>query len=446
MVFQGEYDLFHCDVPLEEPPTRIEQHAARHETQDKMPLVGVFATSLTRLSGQQGLEDAAQLCNPVALIPGWNQPGDLERAGHRDEIQRLLTGLVHHDAQDLTRGSPPSAQPPIATARCLKTLRPGPMVDFHSVRAFDLASVLQGKGIGAFALHQQGPLRRLRDVAPELRVAAPPLGPAPRGGERDAVFGQSRQACIEPVLGQVELVVAAPPRACGLGPTDGTVERDEELAIANDDQEEDPIDAGHGAFARPAGPRADAPEWCTVGAANGSIDEPAPWPATGGGGALLLGVAPHGEEPRKAQAAPACKPGACGQSAPQPGRDMFVPSASARECMAMSASKERGKHEADACAQPLRLGLPAACTLGYQRLGNLQVFEGRMDGLERVLGLGALVLEALLGFESTAFAGFGLCGGVSFHGGHGELRRTVWGIVLKSKETMSHLRRIELTV
>lgn len=67
-----------------------------------------------------------------------------------------------------------------------------------------------------------------------------------------------------------------------------------------------------------------------------------------------------------------------------------------------------------------------------------------MDGLDRVLGLSALLLEALLSIESTAFSGFGLFGGVSFHGGHGEILRTVWVILLDSKETMSHLRRIWL--
>ena len=69
-----------------------------------------------------------------------------------------------------------------------------------------------------------------------------------------------------------------------------------------------------------------------------------------------------------------------------------------------------------------------------------------MDGLDRVLGLSALLLEALLGLESTAFSGFGLFGGVSFHRGHGEILRAVWVILLVSKETMPHLRRIWLTV
>ena len=299
------------------------------------------------------------------------------------------------------------------------------MVGFHHVRAFDLASVFQGKGLGAFALHQQGPLRRFRDVAHELGVAEPPIGHDHWGGSRDASFGKSCQALIEHVLGQGELVVAAAPRACGIGTTDGKVERDDALAIANDDQEEDAIDAGHGAFALAAVPRADAPELLTVCAENGIINDPSPWPATVGGGAFLLGVAPHGEENLTAQASQSFQPRACGQSAQQPGGDILVPSAHAREFMAMSTSKERGKHEADDFAQQLLLGLQAAFNLGYQRIGKIQVFEGLMDGLNRVLGLSTLLLEAFLGFESTAFSGFGLFVGVSFHGGHGAFLRTV---------------------
>jgi hypothetical protein len=328
----------------------------------------------------------------------------------------------------------------------MQTLPPGPLVDLHHVCAFALASVFQGKGRGACALPPQGPLRRVRALAPERRVAAPPLGHDHRGGERHAWFGKSRQALIEQVRGQGERVVAAPPRACGMGPTEGQVERADARAIAHDDPEEDTLAAGHGACAWPAVPRTDEPEALTVCAEHGLIDDPSPWPATVGGGAFRLGVAPHGEEHLKAQASQALKPGSFGQSARQPGGDMVVPPASARECMAMSASQERGKHAADDCAQPLLLGLEAAFDLGDHRLGNSQVFAGLRDGLARVLGLSARWLEALWGMESTAFSGFGLCGGVSFHRGHGEILRTVWVILLGSKETISHVRRIWLTV
>jgi hypothetical protein len=46
-----------------------------------------------------------------------------------------------------------------------------------------------------------------------------------------------------------------------------------------------------------------------------------------------------------------------------------------------------------------------------------------MNGLDVALGLGALLSEALLGVKATAFNGFGLFVGVSFHRGHGDLLR-----------------------
>jgi hypothetical protein len=46
-----------------------------------------------------------------------------------------------------------------------------------------------------------------------------------------------------------------------------------------------------------------------------------------------------------------------------------------------------------------------------------------MDGLDIALGLSALLSETLLGVEATAFDGFGLFLGVSFHRGHGDLLR-----------------------
>jgi hypothetical protein len=46
-----------------------------------------------------------------------------------------------------------------------------------------------------------------------------------------------------------------------------------------------------------------------------------------------------------------------------------------------------------------------------------------MDGLDVALGLGPLLLAALLGFEAATFGGVGLFLGVSFHRGHGDFLR-----------------------
>jgi hypothetical protein len=73
MMFQGEHNLFHRHVSLEDHPTGIEQHEARHQAQDKMTVVGVFGTGLTSFSSEKVFEDAEQLFDPVALIPSPNQ-------------------------------------------------------------------------------------------------------------------------------------------------------------------------------------------------------------------------------------------------------------------------------------------------------------------------------------------------------------------------------------
>src|SRR6516165_2325212 len=316
-----------------------------------MPVVGVFAAGLTRFSGQEVLEEAEHLFDPVALIPGLNQPRHLNRQGHGDQIKRLFTGLVDHYEQNVTIGATPGAQPHIATARCMQTLPPGPLVGFDQVRAFDFASVFKRKGIGAFALHQQGTLMRLRNMAHQLGVAEPSIGYDHRRGYRHPPFGKSRQALIQHVLGQVEFVLAPPSGAFGIGATDGKVKRDDEFAITNDDQQEDPIDTGHSAFELATVPPADEPKLLAVFSENGVIDDPAPLPATVGRGAFALGMMPDGDEYLEAQTPQSFEPGSFGQSAEQLRGDILVPSAHTREFMAMSASKQRRKHETDDFAQ-----------------------------------------------------------------------------------------------
>jgi len=93
--------------------------------------------------------------------------------------------------------------------------------------------------------------------------------------------------------------------------------------------------------------------------------------------------------------------------------------------MAMSASTERGKH-ARADFPPPRLVSPqAACDLGHQGLGDIQGLQGLREGLDRMLGLRALVLETRLGVESTALSGLGVFVGVAFDGGQSVLLQTV---------------------
>ena len=91
--------------------------------------------------------------------------------------------------------------------------------------------------------------------------------------------------------------------------------------------------------------------------------------------------------------------------------------------MTMSAATEGGKHEANDCAQEFLLSPQATFDLGHSGLGETPVLKGLMAGFKVMLSLGAVLPEALVGFEPTAFGGFGLSLGVSFHGEHGALLR-----------------------
>jgi hypothetical protein len=401
-----------------------------------MPVVGVCGAGLTSLRREAVLEDAAHLCDPVTLMPGLHQPPHLDRACHGNQINRRLARLVNHHEPALPRGSTPSPPPSIAAARCLQTLLPGPLGGLEQVRAFALAPVCKREGLRALSWHQPGARRRWRDVAPSLRVAAPALGHDQRGGARYPPCRTRRPALLEHGLGQRALVVAASPGTLGLGPSEGTGAWDAELTIAHDAEAEHPSDTGPGTCARAPGPGADEPAWFAVVPEASRSNDPSPWPATGGGGACALGMAPNGPKHRQAQAPQAFEPGACGESAETRRRALLVPSTPPREVMAMSASQEGGKQERNDWAQEFLWGRQAACELGHQGSGQSQGLQGLMEGFERVLGLGALVLEALLGCEATACAGFGWFVGVSFQGGQGDLLRTALVLRFGWKETL----------
>jgi hypothetical protein len=63
------------------------------------------------------------------------------------------------------------------------------------------------------------------------------------------------------------------------------------------------------------------------------------------------------------------------------------PAAHAGQFIGASAPKERGKHEAEECAEQLLLGSQAAFNLDDEGIGYAQVIEGLMEGADIALGL-----------------------------------------------------------
>src|SRR5215471_712178 len=120
-MFQRKHNLFHGHLAFEDEPARIKQSKTRDQTQDKMTVIGIFSANLAGLRRQQVLHEAKHLFDPVPLIPSLNQPRHLDVQGHRDQIKRLVTGLVHYHEQDVTIGATSSPQSHLATTWGMET-------------------------------------------------------------------------------------------------------------------------------------------------------------------------------------------------------------------------------------------------------------------------------------------------------------------------------------
>src|SRR6516165_6713483 len=99
----------------------------------------------------------------------------------------------------------------------MQTLLPGPRVGLEQVRAFDLAPVFKREGIRAFALHQQGTLMRLRDVAHQLRVAEPAISHDHRAGNVTPRVAKAAKRSSSMLWVRVSLSWQRRPGPVGLG-------------------------------------------------------------------------------------------------------------------------------------------------------------------------------------------------------------------------------------
>src|SRR5215468_7841029 len=238
---------------------------------------------------------------------------------------------------------------------------------------------------------------RVGPVAHQFRVAEPTIGHQHGWGQGHTAFGGGGQTLIEQVLGEMELVLAFAPRPFGIGAADGKINRNDEFAIADDHEQQHPIDAKDGAFELTTPPAAHESEVVAIFSKYRIVNDPSPLPTALGRGALVLGMAPYAQQNLKAQAPQAFEPRAFGQRIQEFGRDVFVQTPYAGEFMRMSSAKERGKHDPHDFTQELLLRLQAAFDLGHERLGDPQVVESLMDGLAIAPCIGTLLSEALLG-------------------------------------------------
>ena len=104
---------------------------------------------------------------------------------------------------------------------------------------------------------------------------------------------------------------------------------------------------------------------------------------------------------------------------------MFAPAAHATPCGGRPAAKKRGKHAPDQCAPELLLTVEAAFDRHDQVCGQVQVFQGLVQGRRRPLRLAPLALQAFTRLPAAALSGFGVLFDVWFCEGQEALLRIV---------------------
>jgi hypothetical protein len=130
-------------------------------------------------------------------------------------------------------------------------------------------------------------------------------------------------------------------------------------------------------------------------------------------------VAPKRPEDILTELAEPLEPGAFGQGAQDARGQVLVPSARAGQLLGIDAAEERGEHQAEDCAKPLLLGSQAAFDLGDEVVGQAQIMESLVEGVNSALGLSLLALVAFFGIETPPCDGFGVLFDVSLGAGHG---------------------------
>src|SRR5918992_356277 len=288
-----------------------------------------------------------------------------------------------------------------------------------------LAPVWQLENIRAFPFNQEGSLMGGGYMAHELRIAEPAIGHDHRRRQVHAASAECCHASIQHALYPVQFVPARRPRAGGVGPTDGQVDGDDQLALAKDHDQQDPINAGEHPVFLPTPPGAHHAQLIAILFEHRIIRDQGPLPAAARCLAFAGGVTPQRFQHLHAQASKPLEPGALGERTEQAGGQVLVPPSHATQFRVGAAPEQRGTHHSDDFPQELVLAAQAPFDLGHEVFRQPQVIEGLPESLGGVLRLAAVTFKALPRCEAAAVSGFGMFFGASFGWGHSVLRCSV---------------------
>src|SRR5262249_15215156 len=134
-------------------------------------------------------------------------------------------------------------QPHIPYSRYLRALTPGPIAELLQVVAFDLPPIRQIEDIGTLPFYEERALVSGSHMAHELRIAKPAISHDHRRRHFHTASAECHHASIQHALDPAQFVAARCPRAWGVGPTDGKVDGDDQLALTDHYDQQHPVNA-----------------------------------------------------------------------------------------------------------------------------------------------------------------------------------------------------------
>ena len=277
-----------------------------------MAVVGILAVHLTGASRQQVFQGPKAVLDPMATLPRPDEPRPADGGFETHHVELLLAGLTDHDDRHRAIRRTGGPQPRIAHAGDLRAVTPGP-IPLLQVVPLDLAPVWQCEDIGTFPFDEEGTLVRHSHVAHELRIAKPTIGDDERRGQRHTAPTKGCYAPIQHALYPVQFIAARSPRACGVRPTDGKVDGDDQLALADHDDQQHPVNAREHPVFLATPPGAHQAQLLAVLLEYRVIADPGPLPAAACSCTRVGGVTPQRYQHVCAQASEPLKPGALGQ-------------------------------------------------------------------------------------------------------------------------------------
>src|SRR5215467_1281155 len=206
-----------------------------------MAVVGIFTLHLTGTGCQQMLQSPKAVLDPVAPLPGPDEPRPADGRIETHHVELLLPGLTDYDDRHRTIRRTGRTQPRIAHPKHLRARPPGPIAGLLQVTPLDLAPVWQSEDIGTFPFYQESALVGAGQIAHEFRITKPAIGHDYGRGQCRTASAECRHAPIQHALQPVQFVAARRPRAWRVGPPDSKVDGDDQLALADHYDEQDAI-------------------------------------------------------------------------------------------------------------------------------------------------------------------------------------------------------------